>query len=54
METGGMQYDNHPLELPGKNSDSYGDGDIPEIDLPRSDNATPAIPEECPSRGMQS
>ena len=30
-----------PLELPGRNSSTYGDGDIPEIDLPGADNATP-------------
>lgn len=29
-----------PLELPGRNSSTYGDGDIPEIDLPGADNAT--------------
>ena len=28
-----------PLELPGRNSSTYGDGDIPEIDLPGADNA---------------
>lgn len=39
-----------PMELPGKNSDAYGDGDVPEIDLPGAANATPSIPEECPSR----
>lgn len=43
-----------PLELPGRNSSTYGDGDIPEIDLPCGDNATPSIPDECPARGMQS
>lgn len=38
-----------PLETPGKNS-TYGDGDIPEIDLPSSDNASPEIPQEFPQR----
>ncbi|MCB7317372.1 hypothetical protein [Lacrimispora sp. 210928-DFI.3.58] len=41
-----------PMELPGKNSDAYGDGDVPEIDLPGAANATPSIPEECPSRSL--
>ncbi|MFR6218891.1 MAG: hypothetical protein ACLUKO_19000 [Enterocloster bolteae] len=31
-----------PLELPGRNSSTYGDGDIPEIDLPGAD-APPMI-----------
>lgn len=43
-----------PLELPGQNSSTYGDGDTPEIDLPGAANATPDYPEECPGRGMQS
>lgn len=43
-----------PLELPGQNSSTYGDGDIPEIDLPGAANATPDYPEECPGREMQS
>ena len=43
-----------PLELPGRNSSTYGDGDIPEIDLPGTADATPSIPEECPGRGMES
>lgn len=38
-----------PLEVPGRNS-SYGDGDIPEIDLPSADNASPDIPQEFPER----
>ena len=38
-----------PLETPGRNS-TYGDGDIPEIDLPSADNATPQIPLEFPER----
>ena len=38
-----------PLETPGKIS-TYGDGDIPEIDLPSSDNASPEIPQEFPQR----
>ena len=38
-----------PLETPGKNS-TYGNGDIPEIDLPSSDNASPEIPQEFPQR----
>ena len=38
-----------PLETPGKNS-THGDGDIPEIDLPSSDNASPEIPQEFPQR----
>lgn len=49
-----VQKPMEPLELPGKNTSTYGDGDIPEIDLPGSDNATPSIPEECPQRAMQS
>lgn len=28
----------------------YGDGDIPEIDKPKSDNATNVFPEEMPNR----
>lgn len=35
-----------PMELPG----AYGDGDIPEIDLPSKTNATNSIPEEMPTR----
>lgn len=42
-----------PLELPGRNSSTYGDGDIPEIDLPGADSATPDIPLEFPQKGMQ-
>lgn len=41
-----------PLELPGQNSSTYGDGDIPEIDLPGTAGATPSIPEECPAQKM--
>lgn len=51
IQTPGTQ---EPLELPGQNSSAYGDGDIPEIDLPRPDNATPDIPQECPGRRVQS
>lgn len=51
IQTPGRQ---EPMELPGRNSSAYGDGDIPEIDLPGSDNATPDIPEELPGKGMQS
>ena len=54
MEAGQTQRPMEPIELPGRNSSTYGDGDIPEIDLPGADNATPSIPEECPQRGMQS
>ena len=43
-----------PLEFPGRNSSTYGDGDIPEIDLPGTADATPSIPEECPGRCMES
>ena len=39
-----------PLEGPGRNSSTYGDGDIPEIDLPSRDNASPDIPREFPDR----
>lgn len=35
-----------PLEMPG----NYGDGDIPEIDLPGKANATDVIPDEVPRR----
>lgn len=51
---GQTQTPAEPLELPGQNSSTYGDGDIPEIDLPGTANATPSFPEECPGRGMQS
>lgn len=37
-----------PLEFPGQNNSTYGDGDIPEIDLPKSADATPAYPVEFP------
>lgn len=37
-----------PLELPGRNSSTYGDGDIPEIDLPGADSATHDFPQEFP------
>lgn len=47
------QPDYQPLELPGRNSSTYGDGDIPEIDLPGADNASPDIPQEFPERGAQ-
>lgn len=53
MDAGQTQKPLEPLELPGRNSSTYGDGDIPEIDLPGAANATPAIPAECPERGMQ-
>lgn len=43
-----------PLELPGRNSSTYGDGDIPEIDLPGADNATHDFPQEFPENHMQS
>lgn len=49
MDANQQQNPGQPLELPGRNSSTYGDGDIPEIDLPGGDNATPAIPEEFPS-----
>ena len=40
-----QQNHNTPIHLPGKNnSDPYGDGNIPEIDLPSADNASPEIP----------
>lgn len=43
-----------PLQTdpPGKdNHDSYGDGDIPEIDTPRNDSDTIThFPQEMPSR----
>lgn len=35
-----------PMEMPG----AYGDGDIPEVDLPGKANATPDIPYEMPGR----
>ena len=41
-----------PMELPGRDNSSYGDGDIPEIDLPGAANASPDIPQEFPERGM--
>lgn len=31
-------------------SDTYDDGNIPEIDLPKSDQATNPIPQEMPYR----
>ena len=34
MEAGQTQRPMEPIELPGRNSSTYGDGDIPEIDLP--------------------
>ncbi len=34
-------------------SNPYGDGDIPEIDLPASDNASPDIPLEFPGKKRQ-
>mgnify|MGYP000670092056 FL=1 len=43
-----------PLELPGRNSSTYGDGDIPEIDLPGADSATHDFPQEFPENRMQS
>ena len=43
-----------PLELPGRNSSTYGDGDSPEIDLPGADNATHDFPQEFPENRMQS
>ena len=46
--------DRNPLELPGRNSSTYGDGDIPEIDLPGADNATHDFPQEFPENCMQS
>ncbi|MFQ9702369.1 MAG: hypothetical protein ACLR0U_08775 [Enterocloster clostridioformis] len=33
--------DRNPWSSPGRNSSTYGDGDIPEIDLPGADSATP-------------
>lgn len=42
-----------PLEAPGPapgDNSTYGDGDIPEIDLPSADNASPQIPLEFPER----
>lgn len=38
--------DRTEIEAPGR----YGDGDIPEIDLPKSDNASNTIPDELPGR----
>ncbi len=35
-------------------SDAYDDGNIPEIDLPKSDQATHTIPQEMPYRGTTS
>ena len=32
-----------PLELPGRNSSTYGDGDIPEIDLPACSPDKPGL-----------
>ena len=43
-----------PLELPGRNSSTHGDGDIPEIDLPGADSATHDFPQEFPENRMQS
>ena len=43
-----------PLKLPGRNRSTYGDGDIPEIDLPCGDNATHDLPQEFPENRMQS
>lgn len=44
-----QQNHNTPIHLPRKNnSDPYGDGNIPEIDLPSADNASPEIPLEFP------
>lgn len=41
-----------PLGLPGRNSSTYGDGDIPEIGLPGADNATHDFPQELPENRM--
>ena len=43
-----------PLELPGRNSSPYGDGDIPEIAFPGAANATHDFPQEFPENRMQS
>ena len=43
-----------PLELPGRNSSTSGDGDIPEIDLPGADSATHDFPQDLPENRMQS
>lgn len=52
MDNGQTQAPMEPLELPGQNSTTYGDGDIPEIDLPGAANATPSFPRECPGKEM--
>lgn len=42
------------IHLPGKNNSSpYGDGNIPEIDLPAADHASPEIPMEFPEKGSE-
>lgn len=37
---------------PYETSSPYGDGDIPEIDLPGKADATPDIPNEFPGRNQ--
>ena len=43
---GRKEQEGSPYETPAP----YGDGDIPEIDLPGTADATNDIPDECPGR----